>query len=58
MEGNQKKMLYPERYKNTNRKGLWSEKDNEVSQWDRHIWRNMYTVGRLQDQHYPSSSAL
>ena len=31
MEGHQEKIQYPEQYKNTIEKGLWSGRDNEFS---------------------------
>ena len=41
VEGHQWKIQYLEQYKNANEKGLWTEKDNEVSQWNGNVWRDM-----------------
>ena len=41
MEGHQKEIQHLEQYKNATRKGLWSEKNNEVSQDNRNTWWNI-----------------
>ena len=43
MRETRKKYQYPEWYENTTGKGLWSGKDNEVSQRNRYVWRNINT---------------
>ena len=42
--GQQKKMQYPERYRNATAKWLWNKKYNDVSLGNRDIWGNMNTM--------------
>ena len=44
MEGQQKKIQYPGWHKDTTRKGLWSEADDEISQGDRKVRGNINNV--------------
>ena len=41
IKGKQKKLQYPEQYKNPTGKELWSGKDNEVSAGHSDVWRNI-----------------
>ena len=50
--GHQKKIPYPEIYKDATGKGLWSGKDNEVSQWERDVWGNINMMDSWRDLHY------
>ena len=58
MEGHQKKIQCPERYKNATGKEKWNGKDNEVSWGDRGIWRNIIIKDKWKDQHDISIAVL
>ena len=55
IEEHQKKIQYSEQYKNAIGKGLWSWKDNDVSQGDRNVWREINIMSSWQDQYTPYS---
>ena len=50
MERHQEKRQYTEQYKNATWKGLWNVKNNEVSQGDKNVWRNI-TTSNCHNQH-------